>query len=65
MPEIKIKKKSTMCKHCGKSVSHNANDKPYEVCYTCRNSKADEDFELELWHMMTGQKPTASFKRAC
>ena len=55
MARNKIIKRSTLCRNCGKTVSHGVNDPPYELCFTCRKLLDIEDFELQLFYQMTDQ----------
>ncbi len=46
-----MNKKSTRCMNCGKLVTHNADEPPYDFCYYCRDQfDLDDDFELQLWY---------------
>ncbi len=53
MAVIKVRKKSTQCKSCGKSVAHNIDNPPYEHCYTCRKEDVEDDLDLDLFKGMT------------
>ena len=62
MATTKIIKKSTQCQNCGKSVSHGASDPAYELCYDCRKTLPEDDFELEVWYQITGQSRSVKEK---
>ena len=54
MATRKIVKKSTRCLNCGKTVSHDKKGPVFDMCYTCRTDLKSDDFDLQLFCLMSG-----------
>jgi len=50
----KIVKKSTRCLNCGKAVYHDEKGPFFDMCYTCRTDLKSDDFDLQLFCLMSG-----------